>query len=78
MEKISAAEMFCRSIKKHNLCYTVYIGDGDPNSFAEVREKRKEKFGDDYSVTKEDCIGHILKCMGVALRIHKSKNRGQK
>ena len=44
----------------------MYIGDGDTNSFAEVREKLKEKFGDDYSVTKEDCIGHIQKRMGAA------------
>ena len=78
MEKICAAEMFCRSIEKHNLRYTVYIGDGGTNSFAEVREKMKEKSGDDYSVTKEDCIGHIQKCMGAALRMYKSKNRGQK
>ena len=70
--------MFCRSIEKHNLCYTVYIGDGDTNSFAEVREKLKEKFGDDYSVTKENRIGHIQKRMGAALSMYKSKNRGRK
>ena len=78
MEKISAAEMFCRSVEKHNLHHTVYIGDGDTNSFTEVREKLKQKFGDDYSVTKEDCIGHIQKRMGAALRMYKSKNRGRR
>ena len=56
----------------------VYTGDGDTKSFAEVREKLREKFGDDYSVTKEDCIGHIHKCMGAALSTYKSKNRGWK
>ena len=59
--------MFCWSIKKHNHRYTLYIGDGDANSFAKVREKLKEKFGDDYSVTEKHCIGHIHKCMGAAL-----------
>ena len=43
MEQISAAEMFCRSIEKHTLRYTVYISDGDANSFAKVREKLKKK-----------------------------------
>ena len=70
--------MFCWSIEKHNLRHTVYIGDGDTNSFAEVREKLKGKFSDDYSVTKEDCIGHIQKRMGAALRMYKNKNRGRK
>ena len=79
MEKISVAEMFRRSIEKQNLRYTMYIGDGDTNSFAaEVREKLKEKFGDGSSVTKEDYIGYIQKRMGAALRTYKSKNRGQK
>ena len=78
MEKISAAEMFRRSFEKHNLRYTVYIVDGDTNSFAEVREKLKEKFRDYYSVTKEDCIRHIQKRMGAALRIYRSRNRGRK
>ena len=78
MEKISAAEMFRRSFEKHNLRYTVYIVDGDTNSFAEVREKLKEKFRDYYSVTKEDCIRHIQKRMGAALRMYRSRNRGRK
>ena len=78
MEKISAAEIFCWSIQKQNLRHTVYIGDCDTNSFPEVREKLKEKFGDYYSVTKEDCIGHIQKHMGAAVLMYSSKNRGRK
>ena len=39
MKRISATLMFCRSFEKHNLRYTVYIGDGNKNSFAEVREE---------------------------------------
>ena len=32
MEKDSAVEIFCRSVQKHNLRYTVYVGDGDTSS----------------------------------------------
>lgn len=39
----------------------MYIGDTEINSFAEVGEI--EKFADDYSVIKEDCIGHTQKRM---------------
>ena len=57
---LSAAEMFCWSIKKHNHRYTLYIGDGDANSFAKVREKLKEKFGDDYSVTENIALDTFI------------------
>ena len=73
MEKNSAVEMFCRSIEKHNLRYTVYNGDGDTNS-----EALYDKFQNDYPVKKVDCIGHVQKRMDSALRIYKNKCRGSK
>ena len=73
MEKDLAVEMFCRSVEKHNLRYTVYISDGDTSSFGEVMEALYNKFQNNYSVKKEDCIGHTQKRMGSALRIYKSK-----
>ena len=44
IEKDSAVEIFCRSVEKHNLRYTVYIGDGDASSFGEVKEAPYNKF----------------------------------
>ena len=76
MEKEGAVEMFLQSIDKHNLKYTEYIGDGDSNSFGAVKKALSEKYGDDYDVRKEDCIGHIQKRMGSALRTYKNNSKG--
>ena len=78
MEKEGAVAMFMRSIQKHNMRYTVYVGDGDSSSFGAVRDAVHAKFGDDgYPIEKEDCIGHIQKRMGAALRSYKNNCRGR-
>ena len=76
MEKEGAVEMFLRSIDKHKLKYAEYIGDGDTNSFGAVQQALVEKYGDQYQIDKEDCIGHIQKRMGAALRNYKNKCKG--
>ena len=38
MEKGGAIEMFNHSIEKHNLRYSVYVGDGDISSFGAVKD----------------------------------------
>ena len=55
MEKAAAVTMFLRSIEKHKLWYTVYVGDGDSSSFDEAKASLQKKYGDNYPVTKEDC-----------------------
>ena len=57
MEKDSAVEIFCRSVEKHNLRYTVNIGDEDTSSFGEVKEAIYKKFQNNYPVKKKDYIG---------------------
>ena len=78
MEKDGAVEMFLRSVEKHNLKYSEYIGDGDTNSFGAVSQALQIKFGDDYPIIKEDCIGDIQKRMGSALRNYKNNCRETK
>ena len=78
MEKEAAVKMFLRSMEKHQLVYTTYVGDGDSSSFSEVADACFKKFGDGYLVLKEDCIGHIQKRMGSNLRNFKNKNKGRK
>ena len=68
--------MFLRSIEKHNLRHTKYVGDGDSSSFGSVKQALVEKFGTTYSVEKEDCIGHVQKRVGSALITYKNKKRG--
>ena len=76
MERDGAVEMFLQSIDKNNLKYTEYIGDGDSNSFGVVKSALAEKYEDEYIVRKEDCIGHIQKRMGSALRTYKNNCKG--
>ena len=78
MEKDSAVLMFCRSLDKHKLRYTTFVGDGDTSAFAHVKNHLNEKYGDEYPIVKEDCIGHIQKRMGSSIRSYKNKRRGFK
>lgn len=78
IERDAAIEMFLRSIDKRSLRYTQYIGDGDSSSFACVKERCLQKYGESYDVKKEECIGHIQKRMGTGLRELKRKYQGKK
>ena len=66
MESAGAITMFADSIKKHNLRYTSYIGDGDSSSFKLVQESKP--YGDNVEIIKKECIGHVQKRMGSRCR----------
>ena len=68
MEVQATLEMFMRSIESYNMRYTTYVGDGDSSSFGTLKDAILETFGDEYDIEKEECIGHIQKRMGTALR----------
>ena len=76
MEKEGAIEIFLRSIEKRNLKYTVFVGDGDTDCFGSVRDKCRRIYVDSYIVTEEECIGHLQKRLGTALRKYQSVMRG--
>ena len=78
MESAAAVEIFCRSIERRKLKYITYVGDGDSNSFGNVRDALEQKYGERYIVSKEDCIGHIQKRMGAALRRFKKEKSGSR
>ena len=67
METEATAERFLRLVSKNSLRYTTYVGDGDSSSFATVHAKCLENICEEYTVTKEECLGHIQKRMGKAL-----------
>ena len=77
IEKAAAVEMFGQSISLHNLKYTTYVGDGNSSSFGEVCEAMKKKYGNNYLVLKENCMGHIRKTMGTNLRKYKRDVKGK-
>ena len=68
MEADGVFEMFLNPIDKHNLKYTMYVGDVDLTSFGCVSEVPEKKYGSDYPIKKEDCIGHVQKRMRTAPR----------
>ena len=73
METEGAVELFLRSIEKRGLMYSTFVGDGD--CYGHVKGSC-EKLNIGYYVAKEECVGHIQKRLGTALREYKRKNRG--
>ncbi|GFW73559.1 uncharacterized protein TNCV_4327161 [Trichonephila clavipes] len=63
MEAVGATRIFQRSIVKRGLTYAHYYVDRDSKGFISV----KDTYGKD-SVTKYECIGHVQKRVGIALR----------
>jgi hypothetical protein len=78
MEAVSAVDMFTRSIETRKLKYTTFVGDGDSSSFGRVKEALEKKFGTAYEIKKEECVGHVQKRLGTALRKYKNDRKGKK
>ena len=77
METNGAIEIFLRSKQMHNLQYKTFVGDGDSFCFANVTKACFEMYGNDYVIVKEECVGHIQKRIGRALREYKKKMKGK-
>ena len=78
MEATAAVEIFSRSISLRKLEYTTFVGDGDSSSFGRVKEALEKKIGVEYVIVKEECVGHVQKRLGTALRKYKSDMNGKK
>ena len=74
MQMDAAVEMFSRSEELHTIRYSSYIGDGDSKTFKSIFESRP--YGEDYTVLKKECVGHIQKRMGARLRKLKKGTKG--
>jgi len=73
IECTAAVEIWRRSVSLHNLRYTTFIGDGDSKSYPDV--VADQPYGEDVEIVKSDCIGHVQKRLGAALR-RKKKDCG--
>ena len=62
------------SVSTHNLQYTEFYGDGDSKSFSVVEDIYKKDYGKD--VQKKECVGHVQKRLGTALRKLKKETKG--
>lgn len=76
MEVEAALTMFQRSLSKHGLRYTTVLSDGDSRTFHALSEAEVYGF---IKVDKRDCINHVHKRMGTALRnlVEKRKAQGE-
>ena len=76
MESAGALKIFKRSVEKHSLQYSKYLGDGDSSSFSIVQSSYP--YGPGVKIEKLECIGHIQKRIGGRLRKLKSDWKGKK
>ncbi|KAE8739603.1 hypothetical protein FOCC_FOCC014902 [Frankliniella occidentalis] len=75
MEMIGAERMFQRSIQEGNMRYTVMLSDGDAKTFQHLQSL------DIYpgiQLEKEECVNHVAKRMGTALREKVKQCKAQK
>ena len=71
MEGTIMAEIFSQSVEKHKLKYSRFIGDGDTNIFRVVSESKPSYiyiYGEDVTIQKIECVGHVQKWLGTRLR----------
>ena len=66
MEIDGVRRVFGRSVKERGLRYTKYIGDGDSKTYETI--KNEKPYGDDTIIEKIECVGHVQKRLGTALR----------
>ena len=66
MEIAGVKAIWLRSIEDLKLRYTTFIGDGDSKTFASLTELKP--YGNDVEIIKHECVGHVQKRMGTALR----------
>ena len=66
MEVVGTRAIFNRSVAKRNLRYTGYVGDGDSKTYETIVSEKV--YGEEIDIVKKECIGHVQKRMGTALR----------
>ena len=66
MEQHCALLLLQRSVAKHCLRYTCMLSDGDSKSYNYI--VKEKVYGNEKSISKEECINHVSKRMGTALK----------
>lgn len=76
MEKSAVIQLYQRSVKKNQLYYDPYIGDGDSSAYRELC--KINVYGPTRLIQKEEDIGHVTKRMGNQLRSVVRDYKGKK
>lgn len=77
MEPFGTLALFQRSLG-YNLRYKYLISDGDSKTFSLLSNEKVYGADPDDQVEKLDCVGHVQKRLGTALRNLKVQYRGRK
>jgi hypothetical protein len=75
MEPEGTRRIFVRSVDRNKLRYTEYFGDGDSKSHGVVQNVYNSG-ADGVPVVKKECVGHVQKRVGTALRKLRKENKG--
>ena len=73
METEEVKRIFECSEEKNKLHYTEYYGDSDSKGFIQVENSYKDK---GVNIVKKECVGHVQKRVGTALRKLKKRKKG--
>ena len=76
MEVDGILEMYKRSEERHGLRYVSFIGDGDSSTYQTVSNQKP--YGEDITIVKKECVGHVQKRLGTRLRKLKSVHTKKK
>jgi hypothetical protein len=68
MEVEGAKQLFCRSVEKCRMRYLNVVSDGDTKTLPTLQNHFPPIYGQNYEIKKEECINHVAKRMGTALR----------
>ncbi|GFX75042.1 uncharacterized protein TNCV_1846141 [Trichonephila clavipes] len=66
LETVGMDQIFQRSLSHRSVRYTSYIGDGDSKTFSSLTASNL--YGEDISVKKIECVGHVLNRMETHLQ----------
>ena len=77
MEVECAVRLWKRSVEEHKFRYITMLSDGDSKAYDALVESNI--YGDSIKLSKEDCVNHVSKRMGTAIRnlISSAKAQGQ-
>lgn len=75
METVGMVRIFQRSENCNGVRYTNYIGDGDSSTYKNIVEFAP--YGSGATIDKIECVGHVQKRMGAALRKLKANTKGK-
>ena len=76
MESDGVLGLYQRSIEKHNLRYSPFIGDGDSSAYKTIESTMP--YGPLRYIPKAECTNHVTKRMGTGLRTLIQSHKGIK